>query len=119
MPEAIKRKNKIHTQGYIVKRLRDSGFITIKVFDGYASADPRRWTVLIDPGDSSVFLTCYENKEYRGEILFELNDGGRRFPKNYSINTDSVEVLISSLIDRGVSQRSTENTYYKEKNDNG
>jgi len=43
-------KNKIKTPGYFMKRLRDNGFIVLKVFNAYSTHDPRRWTVLVDPG---------------------------------------------------------------------
>ena len=36
--------------------------------------------------------------------MFEFNDGGRLFPRNYSIKTSSMEVIVTVLIERGVSQ---------------
>ena len=55
-------KNKIRTAGYFIKRLRDSGFIVIKSFFRYSKSDPRRWTVIVDPSNASVFVTCFTNK---------------------------------------------------------
>lgn len=98
-------KNKIKTPGYFVKRLRDNGFIVLKMFNGYGIHDPRRWTVLVDPGGSSVFITCFTNKEFNGDIMFELNDGGVLFNKNYNIQTDSIEVIIKYLIQRGINNK--------------
>ena len=95
--------NKLKTPGYFIKRLRDNGFIVIRLFSVYAKGDPRRWTVMINPSESSVMITCYANKNDLGEILFELNDGGCKIPKNYSIKTDSIEVIIDYLITHGVS----------------
>lgn len=96
-------RNKISTAGYFIKRLKDNGFITHRIFSSYANSDPRRWTILIEPGKHSVYVTCYENKEALKEILFEINDGGRSFPKNYSIKTSSIEVIITTLLSRGIS----------------
>jgi hypothetical protein len=95
--------NKLKTPGYFIKRLRDNGFIVIRLFSVYAKRDPRRWTVIVNPSESSVLITCYANKTEFGEILFELNDGGCKIPKNYNIKTDSIEVIIDYLITRGVS----------------
>lgn len=108
-------KNKIKTPGYFVKRLRDNGFIVLKMFNDYGIHDPRRWTVLVDPGGSSVFITCFTNKEFNGEIMFELNDGGVLFNKNYNIQTDSIEVIIKYLIQRGISNKPEKSPYYAQK----
>jgi len=99
-------KNKIKTPGYFIKRLRDNGFIVIRLFSVYAKSDPRRWTIMVNPSESSVLITCYSNKNEIDEVLFELNDGGCRIPKNFSIKTDSVEVIMDYLITRGVSNNS-------------
>ncbi|NBO99100.1 MAG: hypothetical protein EBU90_03100 [Proteobacteria bacterium] len=108
-------KNKIKTPGYFVKRLRDNGFIVLKMFNGYGIHDPRRWTVLVDPGGSSVFITCFTNKEFNGDIMFELNDGGVLFNKNYNIQTDSIEVIIKYLIQRGINNKPEKSPYYTQK----
>ena len=106
------KKNTISTQGYFVKRLRDSGFVTIKLFDKYGTHDPRKWTVMVDPSISSLLITCYQNKESLGEISFEFNDGGNRFPKNYSLKTQSMEIIITTLIERNISQVKPGNSVY-------
>ena len=95
--------NKLKTPGYFIKRLRDNGFIVIRLFSVYAKSDPRRWTVMVNPSERSVMITCYCNKTDLGEILFEINDGGSEIPKNYSIKTDSIEVIIDYLLTHGVS----------------
>lgn len=97
-------KNKITTQSYFIKRLKDNKFITYKIFDEYTEADPRRWTILVDPCHTSVFVTCYENRDFEGDIMFEFNDGGQLFPRNYSLKTVSMEVIITTLLTRGVQQ---------------
>jgi len=95
--------NKLKTPGYFIKRLRDNGFVVIRLFSVYAKRDPRRWTVMVNPTETSVMITCYANKTELGEILFEFNDGGNRIPKNYNIKTDSIEVIIDYLITHGIS----------------
>ena len=97
-------KNKITTLSYFVKRLKDCKSNTWKINTNYSTADPRKWTILIDPGNSSLFVTCYENKDFKGEMMFEFHDGGRLFPRNYSLKTSSMEVVVTSLIERGVPQ---------------
>ena len=98
-----RRKNKITTQGYFVKRLRDNGFIVNRIFSKYSDNDTRRWTVLVNPGYESVFITCFVNKVFHGESMFELNDGGIRLPKNISLKTDSIEVIITYMIEHNIS----------------
>ena len=95
--------NKLKTPSYFIKRLRDNGFVVIRLFSVYAKSDPRRWTVMVNPSERSVMITCYVNKTDLGEILFEFNDGGSQIPKNYNIKTDSIEVIIDYLITHGVS----------------
>jgi len=96
-------KNKIKTPSYFIKRLRDNGFVVIKLFSVYSKQDPRRWTVMINPSFDSVLVTCYTNKDNIDEVLFEFNDGDRRIQRNFSIKTDSIEVIISFLIRHGIS----------------
>jgi len=98
-------KNKATTLSYFIKRLKDSGYVTWKICNNYALADSRKWTVLVDPGSTSVYITCYESKDFDKEMLFEFSDGGQYFPKNYSIRTSSMEVIMSILVDRGIPQR--------------
>lgn len=107
-----RQQNKIKTPGYFIKRLRDSGFAVLRMFQSYGDHDPRRWTVLIDPSNSSIFVTCYSNKNQIDEVMFEFNDGGNLFPKNFSIHTQSIEVIVQHLIDRGVQPIDVEGVYY-------
>jgi hypothetical protein len=101
-------KNKVKTAGYVIKRLRDNGFIVLKVFGFFSKSDPRLWTILINPGETSVFLTCYLNKEKQDEIMFELNDGNQFIPRNMFLKTDSLEVLVEYLLSHNV----TNSGYY-------
>jgi hypothetical protein len=100
-------KNKITTLSYFVKRLKDSNYEVWKLFNNYDQSDPRKWTVVVDPGGTSVFVTCYENRDFKGERMFEFNDGGRFFPKNFSIKTASMEIIITTLIDKKIPQLET------------
>ncbi len=113
-----KTKNSIKTPSYFIKRLKDSGFIVWKLFDNYGIQDPRCWTLLIDPKGSSVFITCYLNKEFKGDVMFELNDGGQKFPKNFSIKTESLEVIITHLLNAGVRNNALNSPYWKDKYSN-
>jgi hypothetical protein len=110
-----RQQNKIKTPGYFIKRLRDNKFGVLRIFQKYGLHDSRRWTVLIDPGGCSIFVTCYNNKNFNDEIMFEFNDGGNFFPKNFSISTESIEVIVQLLIDKGVPTINQENEFYKER----
>jgi hypothetical protein len=96
-------KNKLRTPSYFIKRLRDNGFIVVKLFGIYAKSDPRQWTVIVNPSEASVLITCYCNKNNIDEILFEMDDGGKRVPKNFFIKTSSIEVIVDYLLRHDVS----------------
>ena len=99
--------NKITTQSYFIKRLKDSGYMVYKIFDEYGEADPRSWTVMIDPGNASVFCTCYVNHHGMfGETFFEFYDGGQYIPERFKLKTDSIEVIISYLVKYGINNKS-------------
>ena len=106
-----KVSNKIKTAGYFIKRLKDSGFVVFKIFNAYAATDSRRWTVLIDPGVSSVFVTCHQNKTEINEILFEFDDGGVKFSRGSYLKTESIETVITYLIERGVDNITANNPF--------
>lgn len=110
----MKSKNKITTGGYFLNRLRDSGFIAIRLFKDYPIADPRKWTIMVDPGGISLIISCYVNKDAPGDVFFEFNDGGNRYPRNYQLKTQSMEIVITSLIERGIPQKTEDNSYSKE-----
>lgn len=110
-----KKHNKLTTPGYFIKRLRDNKICVIRIFQRYSKSDPRNWTILVDPGNASIYITCYENKTFNGEVLFELNDGGVLFPKNFSLKTDSIEVIITMLLEKGITQITDNNKFYVER----
>jgi hypothetical protein len=106
-------KNKITTGGYFLNRLRDSGFLAIRLFKDYGLHDPRKWTIMVDPGGCSLLITCYVNKDFAGEVFFEFNDGGTNFPKNYNFKTQSMETIVTTMIERGVPQKNTDSVFVK------
>ena len=106
-------KNKIKTAGYFIKRLKDNGFVVLKIFNAYSDADPRRWTVLVDPGFHSVYITCFSNKNEKGEVMFEFDDGGNRFNKGFYLKTDSIEAVVNNLIEKGVNNDPKLNPFAK------
>lgn len=110
-----RQQNKIRTPGYFIKRLRDNGYCVVRIFQEYAISDPRRWTVMINPKSASVFITCYQNREFNNQIMFEFNDGGILFPRNYSIQTESIEVIISNLVKRNIQTIAKDDELYVEK----
>jgi hypothetical protein len=89
--------NKITTVSYFVKRMKDSGYVTEKLFTNYSKSDARSWTVVIDPGNTSVFITCFNNHNFFGEEYFTLYDGGQYIPENFKLKTSSIEVVIEYL----------------------
>lgn len=95
-------KNNIKTLSYLVKRLKDSGYETWKIFDKYNETDSRKYTILIDPFGSAVYCTCYENLEDVGDVWFEMHDGGQYIPFRFRIKTDSFEVIAKYLNEWGV-----------------
>jgi hypothetical protein len=97
--------NKITTNSYFIKRLRDSGYIVDKVFNDYSKQDPRCWTVVIDPKGASVMITLFNNHNYLGEEYFSINDGGQYFPENFKLKTSSIEVVIEYLVKFGINNK--------------
>ncbi|MDB4395988.1 hypothetical protein N9Z65_00050 [bacterium] len=97
-------KNKLKTAGYFIKRLKDAGYATFRIFDKYGDHDTRKWTILIDPSGASVYITCFENRPFKGEYLFSFEDGNQRFPRGYVLKTTSIEVVIQRLNEHNVLQ---------------
>lgn len=106
-------KNKIHTPGYVIKRLKDNGFIVWKIFNNYLDSDSRYWTILVNPGMESVYITCHQNKDMLGDIVFEFNDGGKYFKNRFYLSTNSIEVIVDKLIKAGVTNNASANPFYK------
>ena len=89
--------NKISSKSYCIKRLRDCGYYVDKIDSlEYSEEDSRKWTAIIDPNGMSIFLTCNKDE------TVSLYDGGRYINSREKINTDSIEVLIEFLNERGL-----------------
>tara|TARA_R110000751_G_scaffold32630_3_gene81889 strand:+ start:675 stop:1058 length:384 start_codon:yes stop_codon:yes gene_type:complete len=97
-------KNNVTTQGYFIKRLRDNGFLTSRVYDRYSENDRRKWTVVINAETDSVFVTCVNNGDWPHKGMYHVDDGGQKFPANLYINTLSVEVVIKHLLEFKIDQ---------------
>ncbi len=50
-------------------------------------------------------MICYQNREFKGDVSFEFNDGNVAFSHNYRLKTQSMEVIVTTLIERGVQQK--------------
>jgi hypothetical protein len=98
------QKNKLKTAGYFIKRLKDAGYVVLRIFDKYSDKDPRKWTILVDPKGASIYITCFEDRPFRGEYLFSFEDGKQRFSRGYVLKTSSIDVVIDRLNDRNVLQ---------------
>ena len=81
------------------------------MFNAYSEVDPRRWTVLVDPGYHSVYITCFTNKEEKGQVLFEFDDGGNNFNKGFYLKTESIEVVVSQLLEKGINNIPANNPF--------
>lgn len=100
-------KNKVTTCSYFIKRLRDSGYVVDKLFNDYSIADPRSWTVIVDPNVSSILVTCYNNHNELGEEYFEMYDGGQYIPENFKIKTSSIEVIVEYLVKFNINNKAS------------
>jgi hypothetical protein len=110
-------KNKIYTPGYFIKRLRDNDFIVLRIFQDYKKDDPRRWTILVDPGDTSLFITCMNDPFVKGEVVFYFDDGDRLFAKNTMLKTSSIEIIVEKLITSGVKQSASDKSRFFKSSD--
>lgn len=104
------------TLGYFTKRLRDCGYVVEKLYTDYSPMDSRAWTVIIDPGCASVFCTCFVNRTEIGDNYFEFYDGGQFLPDGHKYKTESIEVLVETLVKYGINNKSK--NYGKPTDDN-
>jgi hypothetical protein len=101
--------NKITTQSYFIKRLKDSGYEIWKLFEDYNESDARSWTIIIDPKVASVFCTCFVNHQEIDNNYFEFWDGGRFIPDKFKLQTDSMEIVITYLSKFGINNKRSRN----------
>ena len=101
-------RNKLTKQAYFIKRLRESGYAVERLYSTYSRSDPRLWTIMINPKKASVLCTCYINNgeaegvDSNSECFFEVFDGGQYIPGRLKLDTNSIEILISYLIQYGI-----------------
>ena len=89
--------NKVSTKSYCIKRLRDCGFIVNSIDNlNYPETDKRKWSILIDNGCASIIMTCFKS----GSVQFY--DGRRYMNHELKRTTESVEVLVEFLNERGI-----------------
>jgi hypothetical protein len=88
---------RITTLSYMVKRLKDSGY-NVSRCDAlnYTENDKRKWTIVVDNGVGSVIITCMKTGS------FHFYDGLRFFNSNLKLNTESIEVIIQYLNEKGI-----------------
>jgi hypothetical protein len=98
--------NKITSLSYFIKRLRDSGYVTDKLYSDYSNSDARSWTVIVDPKGLSVFITCFNNHNFFGEEYFAIYDGGQYIPDNFKLKTSSIEVVVEYLSKFNINNKS-------------
>jgi len=101
-------KNKVTTCGYFIKRLRDNGYTVNRIFSDYSHQDSRRWTLMVNPKTAALYITCYVNYDWSGDFKFELHDGNHF--KNFQLKTDSMEVIITKLIEKQITSNEENNT---------
>ncbi len=94
--------NKVTTCSYCIKRLRDCGYTVDRLFDRYHESDSRSWTIILDPGLASVFITFVSDPD---DEYFELDDGARYIPARFKIKTSSIEVLVEYLVKFGINNK--------------
>jgi hypothetical protein len=100
-------KPKITTVSYFLKRLRDSGYVADKLYNDYNESDSRSWTVVVDPKNRSIMITCFNNQSFLGEEFFEIYDGGQYIPDNFKIKTSSIEVVIEYLVKFNINNKAS------------
>ena len=55
---------------------------------------------MINPKHCALYVTCYMNKDWYGDLMFELHNGNQF--KNLQLKTDSMEVIITKLIEKNI-----------------
>lgn len=84
-------KNKLYTLSYFRKRLKEAEIKSVRLINEYEKDDPRYWTILIDPSNKKILLTCY--KESAEEYYFSLITKTGSF----IIKTLSMEIIIENI----------------------
>lgn len=83
-------KNKLYTKSYFIKRLIESGLFVKKIID-YTEKDIRKWTILIDPGNKNLLITCIKHDKDNFYFLLQIQE------VNMKLYTKSMEVIIENI----------------------
>ena len=104
----MENKNKLTTQSYLVKRLKDMGYSIDKLTAvEYTATDKRKFSILLDNGGVSIIVTCFKpeidpNGKPKDFGKFQFYDGQRMHNTNLKFDTLSAEVLGEYLNSKGV-----------------
>jgi hypothetical protein len=55
--------NQLFTKSYFIRRLIKGGFFVKSLVDRYPINDSRYWTIIANPGLSSIFITCIRKED--------------------------------------------------------
>lgn len=86
--------NKPTTKSIFIKRMKDSGYLVDHLIE-FSESDLRKWQILLDKGNSNLFITCYKNN------LIEFYDGEQFYESKFLLDTSSVDVIFQYLNDHG------------------
>ena len=96
-------KNSVKNLGYLIYRLKNCGYVVWKIKDKYNVGDTRKWTILVNPGLESVYITCCVNEqELDYSPVFKFDGGSLRFSNGLQLSTKSVESIVEYLMENGV-----------------
>ena len=106
-------KNKSFSQQEIIHSIQDFRMNLSKFFHRtpeYSNVDSRVWTILVDGGNTSVYLTLFQNSKDRDELhddfgsdYIEINDGNQFVkPFRKKIITLSFEIIAEELNNLGI-----------------
>jgi len=84
-------KNKLYTRSYAIKRLNEVKFKT-KIVDIQYN-DARYWTIILNPDNHNIFITCYLNRENKQDFYFKLHSSRNTI----NIKTKSMLILIEGV----------------------
>lgn len=88
--------NKITTESYFVKRMKDSGYNVRRLGMKFGEDDSRKWIIIIDEGVSTLYICAMKNGTFR------FYDGDRFTNSRVLHSTDSIEVIIEELNKSGI-----------------
>lgn len=91
--------NKVPELKYHIRRLRNSGYPTDVVVDDYGTKDRRKWTIIVGRDTDNVLITCFKNG------VLEIYDGEQNFRSKVKYDTDSMEVVMTILHEKGIQSK--------------